>query len=392
MTICSIYLPGAIGFTNSDLQNLINQLPPPFLLLGDFNAHNPLWGGNDLDGYGRIVENILNINDIILYNDGSMTYHNIHNNTFSAIDLSICSSNVAMEFSWSVDSDLHGSDHYPIHLTFSENVPSSSPPKWKLQEADWEKYRKGTIIKETEFDSFPSHDEAYSYLTNKIISSANESIPKTVGKPRRPAVPWWDKTCTVLRKVARKCYRRYKNSGSQTSKITYQRALAKKRRYFRKAKRESWMYYINGITSKTPSRLVWRKIRKLSGKFVPSPPPILKINDSLITDPGEVANALGKHFSEISSPSNYSEEFQRIRDSQININFSADSSEKYNFLFIRPQWAYIAIAPASVRPSVGPSVRRSVRRSVRPSVGPFTFFRAHSTAHIFLWIFFIFGL
>ena len=332
ITICSVYLPGAVGFTNLDLQNLINQLPPPFLLLGDFNAHNPLWGGNNLDVYGSIVEDILNTNDVILCNDGSVTYHNIHTNTFSAIDLSICSSNIAVEFNWSVDNYLHGSDHYPIHLTYSENIPSSSPPKWKEQEADWTKYRQGIKL-EREFESFPSHIEAYSYLTESIINSANESIPKTKGKPRRPAVPWWDKKCNVLRKITRKCYRRFKNTGSQTSKIIYQRALAKKRRYYRKAKRESWLYYINGISSKTPSRFVWRKIRKLSGKFVPSPLPTLKINNNLITDPGEVANTLGKHFSEVSSPNNYSEEFQRIRNSQIAINFTSNSSEDYNAQF-----------------------------------------------------------
>ena len=332
ITICSIYLPGADGFTNHSLQDLINQLPTPFLLLGDFNAHNPLWGGTNRDMYGSIVENILNANDIVLYNDGSMTYHNIHTNTYSAIDLSICSSSIAMDFNWSVNDYLHGSDHFPIHLKYSENIPTPSPPKWKEKEADWNKYRLGINI-DREFESFSNHLEAYSYLTDKIIDSAEESIPKTGNLPRRPAVPWWDKKCNVLRKITRKCYRRFKNSGSQTTKIIYQRAMAKKRRYYRKAKRESWLYYINGISSKTPSRFVWKKIRKLSGKFVPSPLPTLKINNNLITDPGEVANTLGKHFSDVSSPNNYSEEFQRIRNTQVTINYSSDSNDEYNEQF-----------------------------------------------------------
>ena len=138
ITICSIYLPGAVGFTYNNLQNLIDQLPSPFIILGDFNAHNPLWGGNDRDIYGNIVENILNVNDIILFNDGSMTYHNIHSNTYSAIDLSMCSSGIALDFNWSVNDQLHGSDHYPIHLKYTENIPSSSPPKWKEEAADWD--------------------------------------------------------------------------------------------------------------------------------------------------------------------------------------------------------------------------------------------------------------
>ena len=149
ITICSIYLPGAVGFTNNNLQNLINQLPSPFIILGDFNAHNPLWGGNDRDVYGNIVENILNVNDIILFNDGSMTYHNIHSNTYSAIDLSMCSSSVALDFDWSVNDYLHGSDHYPIHLKYTENIPTSSPPKWKEEAADWNKYKLGIQLDRT---------------------------------------------------------------------------------------------------------------------------------------------------------------------------------------------------------------------------------------------------
>ena len=332
ITICSIYLPGVIGFTKNDLQNLINQLPPPFLLLGDFNAHNPLWGGNDLDNFGGIVEDILNTNDIILLNNGSMTYHNIHTNTSSAIDLSICSSNIAVDFDWYVNTYLHGSDHYPIHLKFSENIPSSSPPKWKHQDADWTKFRQGVCL-DKDFESFPSHLEAYSFFTEKVLISAEAAIPKTGGKPRRPAVPWWDKTCTILRKVTRKCYRKYKNSRSLTTKVIYQRALAKQRRYYRRAKRESWVHYINGINSKTPSRLVWRKIKKLSGKFVFPPSPTLKDNDNMVTDPTKVADTLGKHFSNVSNSCNYSEDFQRIRNSQCTLRFSSDSSDAYNAKF-----------------------------------------------------------
>ena len=63
-------------------------------------------------------------------------------------------------------------------------------------------------------------------------------------------------------------------------------------------------------------REVWKKIRKLSGKFIPSPQPTLKINDTIISEPSEVAEKLGKHFSGISSPRNYSPEFQKIRQSQ----------------------------------------------------------------------------
>ena len=41
-TLCSVYLPPSDTFTCSDVDNLYLQLPSPAILLGDFNAHNPM--------------------------------------------------------------------------------------------------------------------------------------------------------------------------------------------------------------------------------------------------------------------------------------------------------------------------------------------------------------
>ncbi|KAL4119621.1 hypothetical protein QTP88_012419 [Uroleucon formosanum] len=53
-----------------DLNNIIRQLPKPFLFLGDFNSRNPIWGSNYTDARGKIVEKFLNNDQIILLNTG----------------------------------------------------------------------------------------------------------------------------------------------------------------------------------------------------------------------------------------------------------------------------------------------------------------------------------
>ena len=93
------------------------------------------------------------------------------------------------------------------------------------------------------------------------------------------------------------------------------------------------MNYINGISSKTPNSVVWRKLRKLSGKSIPAPQLALKINNQTINDASGVANALEKHFADVSSPRNYSPEFQHIRNSQVTLNLSHENSESYNKLY-----------------------------------------------------------
>ena len=44
-TVCSLYLPH-IPVTKAEIQNLMNQLPKPFILVGDMNARYKQWGEN----------------------------------------------------------------------------------------------------------------------------------------------------------------------------------------------------------------------------------------------------------------------------------------------------------------------------------------------------------
>ena len=169
ITVCSLYLPPRFNFMYSDIQSLVDELPQPYMILGDFNAHNPLWGGDTLDNAGKIIEDILNNNDSVLLNDGSMTYHNIYFNTYSAIDLSICSSEIGLNFIWSVDEFLNSSDHFPIHLKFARNVPTEMPQKWKPLEADWEKYKEGIKL-DLPFESFDDPLKVYDYWAEKNFS------------------------------------------------------------------------------------------------------------------------------------------------------------------------------------------------------------------------------
>ena len=42
VTVCSIYLPPSSRWNHADLLSLIAQLPPPVLMMGDFNANGTL--------------------------------------------------------------------------------------------------------------------------------------------------------------------------------------------------------------------------------------------------------------------------------------------------------------------------------------------------------------
>jgi len=91
ITVCSIYFPPSLKFNSSDLDDLISHLPPPILLLGDFNAHSTVWGSSKTNIRGKQIEDLFQKQNLCLLNDGSSTYMHAATASTSAIDLSICS-------------------------------------------------------------------------------------------------------------------------------------------------------------------------------------------------------------------------------------------------------------------------------------------------------------
>ena len=55
VTLCFVYLPPSSPNDARKLDNLINQLPKPFILMGDFNSHHSLWGCTDTNEKGRNI-------------------------------------------------------------------------------------------------------------------------------------------------------------------------------------------------------------------------------------------------------------------------------------------------------------------------------------------------
>ena len=120
ITICSLYLPPSAGrdwFQKQDMQNLIDQLPKPFLILGDMNAHHPMWHDpRPVDDRGIDIVDIIAQNDIALLDKNKMTSMWKVDKSFSHIDLSLCSTELLSWFQWDVYDEPLNSDHFPILL------------------------------------------------------------------------------------------------------------------------------------------------------------------------------------------------------------------------------------------------------------------------------------
>ena len=138
ITICSVYIPPSFSLNSQHLDNLLQQLPSPYILLGDFNGHNILWGGQNNDSRGELIENFITKNDICIMNDKSYTYHSPSTKSFTSIDLSLCHPSLFPDYNWSVCEDQHNSDHFPIIIEQNTFSTEDHNPKWKLNRANWD--------------------------------------------------------------------------------------------------------------------------------------------------------------------------------------------------------------------------------------------------------------
>ncbi|GFV77859.1 probable RNA-directed DNA polymerase from transposon X-element [Trichonephila clavipes] len=147
VTVCCVYLPPNDVVPQVDLNQLVSQLPAPFILLGDFNGHSPLWGHDDTNSRGRQIEQLISDHCLCLLNNDEQTYFHAPTRTFHSLDLAICSPTLLPMLNFEVDKDLHNSDHFPLLVSHVNGAGTRfRPPTYHFHRADWDKFTRLAII------------------------------------------------------------------------------------------------------------------------------------------------------------------------------------------------------------------------------------------------------
>ena len=356
-----------------DLQNLSNILPninEDFLLVGDFNAHNPLWDSSitDCDTNGSRLEQVVLNHNLCILNDGDIsTYYSKTHGSFSSIDLSICSANIVDRFEWNVLDDLYSSDHYPILITTLGHSPTPVIQRFNTKKADWDRYRffSNHI---SPFNELQNHDETTEFITNFITKAAEKSMPLTTSRPKKHSVPWWSDTLSDLinekhalgRKLEtlNKRFNTLRTNPQQNGNIMqklisiaieisvlkpyFNRVSAKFKKEVIKGKIMSWQKYVTSISETTSIQKVWQKFRSINGSYARSPRHALLQNGSLIHDTKEISNILGRNIESISSIHNLDIHFRdiKIREEAIPLNFETIEDVYYNRKFTEDEFEF----------------------------------------------------
>ena len=186
-TVCSVYLPPNDPIDTGAVENLIHILPEPFLIVGDFNGRHTLWCDSISNTRGRVLERIFYDEPVFILNNAGPTHLDSRTRTESCIDLSICSTSATVDFTWRVDSDLHGSDHFPILVDFNAHNFIERPAKWNFNMANWALF--SDLIKTENAGVFNNVNDMVLFFIALILKAAHASIFRSDGRPNKRSVP-----------------------------------------------------------------------------------------------------------------------------------------------------------------------------------------------------------
>ena len=340
ITIVSIYIPPGVSgdFTEGELEKLIDQLPKPYMILGDFNAHNTLWFGKKVNGRGTIIENVLMKKKSYFLDQDHDTYVDTRGGEMSSshIDLSICSLDLLQDFEWGVYDDLMRSDHFPIWIRSGRKSRPQRYPKWIMEKADWHKFQEEAVPK-MNINEFDSANEANRYVTDLLVDAAKQSIPKTSGLGRDYSAIWFNKECYEAKTKRQEAF--YKWRMGLGSRGAWQKEVAVAHKVFRRVKRRSWRDFIEGINGNDKVGDLWRKIRLLRNTYTNKGVSTLRVRGRIIDDPGEIAEVIARTIEDVSSETSCSPEFLRYRQraERKKIKFSSSRNEPYNVPITRAE-------------------------------------------------------
>uniref|UniRef100_A0A1B0EXW6 Endonuclease/exonuclease/phosphatase domain-containing protein n=1 Tax=Phlebotomus papatasi TaxID=29031 RepID=A0A1B0EXW6_PHLPP len=151
---CSTYIPSTENIRHEDLNRILPR-EQNVLIGDDFNAHGSVWGSAQEDGRGRVLQSWCEDSGLVVLNTGCPTRVACPPRADSAIDVTMVSPPMALEWSWEVTGDPLGSDHIPILATW--NIPSEEVLNEGISRADvireahmnWDMYRNIVRMRKT---------------------------------------------------------------------------------------------------------------------------------------------------------------------------------------------------------------------------------------------------
>lgn len=270
--IVCIYCPSSICTTQSDWDELFSHFSTKTLIAGDFNGHHKNWSyKNDNRGF-KIMDSSLE-HGFIYMNDGSVTRTEYVDNFLqkSSPDITFASSDIIINFDWTVLNENLGSDHFIIKICTNYQDINHYIKRRNYKKADWSLYSEliDHAIKRSSCNNHLDIQNRYNEFVGIINRSADNSIPnfKICTDPQRKFIPkpYWNAALSKIvaqRRLALSTFRRNPTPDNLTilenkNKIVKTELSLAKSKY--------WREFCNSANESTSLSDMWRRMRWLKG-------------------------------------------------------------------------------------------------------------------------------
>jgi len=309
LKIYNVYLPPGHNVSKKDLQKIfINKRT---LMVGDFNAHNKVWGCSYNNFRGNTVEEIVTESNMVILNTGQITRINSNQSKAnSVIDLSICSQDLGLNARHIVTNNNLGSDHFASITIINEEINienNLSMHNWKLNKANWKVYKENSkFIITNDILNKDSIEDNYNSIIDCINTLANETIPRINRNSRNnkrkksKPLPYWNENCNTAIYNRNKIRNKMKKTRDLNDYMEYKKQEATVKRTLKMEAKNSWENYCSEINSQTKLGSVWNMARRMNGVATYSSIPTLKNNSSIAETNLDKANLLAQTYASVS--------------------------------------------------------------------------------------------
>ena len=274
------------------------------LIVGDFNAHSPVWDSDfPLDQRGELLEDWIISEDLQALNSGKPTrVSRIEDHRDSAPDISLCGKIYSKKCVWELMDGVGSSDHIPICIkvatTVNHQTIRGSEAKWRIKNVDWTKFSEAVENLQVTISKEESIKKRIALFNGALISSANTHVGK-VKRPKRPK-PWMN---PKVRAAVRKRNRLWRERGPDKKewRKEWLDACHEASEATTEAKADSWRELLDDAVTEKSSDELWKIVKTLDGcPDTNSPNEALLHKGRRITSNKKKADIFMQHYASVS--------------------------------------------------------------------------------------------
>ena len=137
---------------------------------------------------------------------------------------------------------------FPKILEITQPIKeNNSPPCWKTNKADWQKFKN---LCNTKLVQDPNCTVLIKHFTETLIAIANKTILKN-STSNKHNTPWFNKDCKIAIREQNAALRKFQKETLACNLNSFKQLKAKARKTIKQAKRTSWQNFVNQLNSST---------------------------------------------------------------------------------------------------------------------------------------------